>query len=51
MSNRLVEKTELRKQIEQALEQAGLGKQFDREIPIVAIKIYRDQITPEKAAE
>jgi hypothetical protein len=41
-------KSELRKQIEEALEKAGLGRKFDRDIPVLAVVIYREQIKEER---
>jgi len=36
--------SEVRRQIEEALEKAGLGKKYDKEIPILGFKIIRDKI-------
>ncbi len=39
--------TPIREEIEKALEKAGLGKKFDKEIPLLAVKIYRVSIKEE----
>lgn len=41
------EKSPLRLAIERALEDAGLGRKFDREIPVLAAKIYREEVRKE----